>query len=345
MKASHEEIIAAVLKKAEDRFPGELELLGIYGSAATGDLHERSDLDLLIVTSERSAQALSEAFILDDEQVGYDIYCTSWQMLEEDAECRHANLGKLMDSGIVYSRDEAASERLESLRRKAAGILASDERYSRAGDIMHQVLVQYALAMAAGGISERRGHAAYMISLCLSAVMISGGRYFRMGVKRTFEEIEGVPLPERFRETIYRIIGCRDDADMEKPLTELLRIMLAFTKRTEERPAPTREDLAGTYEEMVSNWSGKMEEAAQRNDVFSSFMNMASLQFMFREVSERMAVMEYDALGRFDPDDLEGNAGRFGDALKEYLEEYEKAGLEPARYADARSFAEHYLNS
>ena len=45
-------------------------------------------------------------------------------------------------------------------------------------------------------------------------------------------------------------------------------------------------DLRGTYEEMYSNWKNKMTEAACRDDVYSSFMNLLSLQWMFYEIAE-----------------------------------------------------------
>ena len=37
------------------------------------------------------------------------------------------------------------------------------------------------------------------------------------------------------------------------------------------------------YEEMYSNWKNKMTKAAGRNDVYSSFMNLLSLQYIFHK--------------------------------------------------------------
>ena len=50
-RTSHEKMIEAVLEKSQRSCPDGLDLLGVYGSAATGDMHDRSDLDLLIVPS------------------------------------------------------------------------------------------------------------------------------------------------------------------------------------------------------------------------------------------------------------------------------------------------------
>ena len=90
-------IINAVIKKAEALCPDSLALIGIYGSVAAGDEHKKSDLDLMILINDKNGWILADGFILDDIDVGYDIYCTDWDMLEEDAQCNHAHLSKLFD--------------------------------------------------------------------------------------------------------------------------------------------------------------------------------------------------------------------------------------------------------
>lgn len=48
----------------------------------------------------------------------YDIYCTSWDMIEKDAQCDHAHLYKLFESMIVYCKDKSVWKRLDGIRRK-----------------------------------------------------------------------------------------------------------------------------------------------------------------------------------------------------------------------------------
>ena len=345
MRESHQKIIDAVQKKAETVCPGCLDILGVYGSAATGDLHEGSDLDLLIVLNdEEKRPAMSEAFILEDEDVGYDIYCTSWDMLKDDAECGHANLGKLMDSEIVFIKNEAVGERLESLRKKAAGILASDARFEKAEEALQRSFMPYAMAMTAETIGRKRLFSGYMISMCLDAVMLYNGRYFRLGTKRVFEELQGLELPENFREHIMDIVSAKDPDALDRALTGLLRSVTGFFRREEKKEAPAAEKLTGTYEEMYSNWRGKMYEAAEREDRYSSFMNMGNFGFMLVEIAGECDIPDYDVMGSYDPDDLKANAEAFDGILDRYLLEYGKAGTEPRKYPDADAFADEYLN-
>ena len=96
----NQKIIQAVIDKANKVCPDSLALIGVYGSVATGDDYEKSDLDLLILIEDDEGLKLGNRFILDDRKVGYDIYCTNWCGLRYNAECHHAHLSKLMDSQI-----------------------------------------------------------------------------------------------------------------------------------------------------------------------------------------------------------------------------------------------------
>ena len=66
MKSINKTIIDAIIKKAEALCPDSLALIGIYGSVATGDEHEKSNLDLMILINDNNGQVLADGFILDD---------------------------------------------------------------------------------------------------------------------------------------------------------------------------------------------------------------------------------------------------------------------------------------
>ncbi|MEY8324286.1 nucleotidyltransferase domain-containing protein [Lachnospiraceae bacterium 54-11] len=101
MNDRNEKIIDAIKKKADALCPDSLALIGVYGSVAAGDEYEKSDLDLIILINDEKGQVLADGFILDDVDIGYDIYCTGWDMLEKDAQCEHAHLSKLFDSMTI----------------------------------------------------------------------------------------------------------------------------------------------------------------------------------------------------------------------------------------------------
>lgn len=50
----NKKIIDAVIEKANKVCPESLAMIGIYGSFATGDFHEKSDLDLLVLINDNN---------------------------------------------------------------------------------------------------------------------------------------------------------------------------------------------------------------------------------------------------------------------------------------------------
>ena len=93
-----------------------------------------------------------------------------------------------------------------------------------------------------------------------------------------------------------------------------------------QRLAPQKEkacadNLAGTYEEMYSNWRNKMYLAAKTDNAHLSFMSVFSANHMLSEIYENVEIDKYDA----------------------YLKEYGKAGMQEKRYGTIEEFVADYL--
>jgi hypothetical protein len=336
-------IIDAVLARAQTVCPGSLELLGVCGSAATGDTHEKSDLDLLLVVGNGDAGKLAEGFILDDTGVGYDLYCTSWERLEEDAQCTNARrLAKLFDSKIVFSKDGETLNRLTDLREQAAAVLSSDARFDSALTAFGEAEKAFAEACFTDSLSEVRLCALRVAGGLMDALMLCHGQYFKRGIKRTFEELAALGLPFDVEAAVLNVIRANTPESVRAALKELFSSVKTVLRPENKREAPSAENVSGTYEEMVSNWKNKMAEAAERGDCFSSFANLASLQDMIAEIAENVEIDAAEIMDRFDPDDLAHNKDVFDETLREYLKVYEKAGIRPKHYADADAFAADY---
>ena len=307
MKSINKTIIDAIIKKAEALCPDSLALIGIYGSVATGDEYKKSDLDLMILINDKNGQVLADGFILDDIDVGYDIYCTSWDMLERDAQCNHAHLSKLFDSVIVYCKDKSSLKRLDEIRREAAETLASNRRYDKASDAYCEAKKKFAEAFLTESLSQVRDCAGAAIMSIEDAVMLYNGRYFRKGTKRTFDELRQLDLPFDLESIIMDIIRAETVEEIRSRLTELLVLTKEYLKIPKQKELPTATNLRGIYEEMYSNWKNKMAEAADRDDMYSSFMNLLSLQDMFHEIAAGIEVDDFEIMDKFDPQNLENN--------------------------------------
>ena len=343
MDMTNQKIINAIIEKANKVCPESLALIGIYGSVATGDVYEKSDLDLLILIQNDEGWKLGAGFILDDKEVGYDIYCTNWNGLRYDAECHHAHISKLMDSQIVYVNNQEAYKELLQLRRQAKQLLESEERFQRANELVNKAKTSYANACLCDELGQVRLEAFGVIHYLLDAVMLYHGSYFKRGVKRTFEELATVPLDDMFTDTIRKIVVSKDIFE----LRDLLKILILYTASHTRREKPKSEasdTLAGTYEEMYSNWRNKVEEAAENEDAFASFANMCNLHFMFKEISEEVEIGTFDIMDAYSSDSLEDNIRTFDRYLQKYEEVYARAGIRVKRFADVDEFVAYYLS-
>lgn len=342
MNQIHQKILNAILQKAKNVCPDSLLLVGIYGSVVTGDLHERSDLDLLILVRDEAGYKLATGFILDDSEIGYDIYCMTFEHLQNDAACRHAYLARLMDAEIVYVNDESAYQELLALREKARAVLLSDERYASVAEILNQAKLCYANACLYDSLGSVRKEAFGVITYLADAAMIYHERYFQRGTKRMLEELAALPIDAEFLMNIESIAKAKDINELRALSRRLLQY--AQTAFVPKKPlkAPS-EELAGTYEEMFSNWRNKTHEAEKNQDCLSSFMNLCSLQLMLDAIADTTAIGKYDLIESYDPTDLSNNAKLYDACLNEYETVYQKAGLTVKRYHTVDAFVEDYL--
>lgn len=351
LKIRNQKIINAVIEKAKKVCPESLALIGIYGSFATGDFYEKSDLDLLILINDDKGWQLGSTFIQDDLGVGHDIYCTTWEDLQKAAMYSDPNIAKLMDSQIVYCSDEKYRAELERLRQKAAEILQktfSAEDYTKAENMLKEAEHFYMSAMTAEKIAAIRTQTGYALYYIENALAMLNKKYFRYGTKRAYEELEAMERkPAKLREMIESVLSANSEEQIKSSLTALVReTAIVFKSAKEEIPVRKKETadvICGTYEEMFSNWRNKMYEASKRQDGHLAFMSITNLNAMLSEISSEAEIDDYNVFNVYDPNDLHKTALAFDGFLKEYLEEYRKTGIEPNCFDNIDSFVRHYL--
>ena len=348
----NQRILDAVLKKEKALCPGAIALIGIYGSFQTGDVHPLSDLDLLILINDERGRQLGAAFVQEDMDVGHDIYCTDWENLRRDAAYEDPNIARLMDARIVYCADEKYLSELEALRGQVRQTLSepfSEADYLKAAGVLKDALHCFALAMLGDDLTAVRKQAGGVLYFAENAVAMLNKRYFRKGVRRRYEELNAMPKrPERLCERIEGVLSAGTVPVLKERLTLLMKELAACFERERQTVLPEQkpadgESLRGTYEEMFSNWHGKMRIAAQTGDRHLAFMSLASLDGMLSDIRSGAAIGPLDAISVYDPEDLDGTAGGFDAVLRAYLREYGRAGMSAAVYPDIDAFLAAYL--
>ena len=342
MNTVNQKIMNAIIEKAEKVCPDSLAFIGIYGSVVTGDEYEKSDLDLLILIQDDKGWQLGTGFILDDSNVGYDIYCTNWNGLKYDAACHHAQISKLMDSKIVYIKNQEAYNELCKLREQTKLFLASEERFQRVNELVDKAKISYANACLHEELGEVRLDAFLVMYFLMDAIMLFHGKYFKRGTKRILEELAALPMEDVFIDNLKNIASSKDVLELRALLKSLLLYTERHLKQEKEKEEPS-ESLSGTYEEMYSNWRNKVEEAAKQNNVFASFMNMCNFHYMFEDISSEAAIGTYNIMDEYNPDCLEDNVSLFDACLQKYEAVYKAAGIAVKRFHDVDEFAADYL--
>ncbi len=135
----------------------------------------------------------------------------------------------------------------------------------------------------------------------------------------------------------------KDVFELRNLLKNLILYLENHTKKAGIKKAPSS-SLSGTYEEIFSNWKNKVDEAVVNDDVFSSFMNMCSLQYMFNEISCEFEIGTYRVMEEYNPHCLEANTIVFNKYLRKYEDVYKKIGINVKRFVNVDSFILDYLD-
>lgn len=348
LETRNKKIIDAVIKKADKLCPGSLALIGIYGSFMTGEIHDKSDLDLMIVINDDNGWGLSSTFICDG--IGYDIYCTTWDSLEGDATYNNPNISKLMDSKLVYIADSSYEKRLTDLRQKAKNIMEApftEADFNKCSDLFDRSIKALGMINLVDTLGACRKYAGEAVYECCNAICMVNKTYFKLGCKKLYAELELLEKkPVDLVNLIEAIVHSKDINGIRTACLNLVKSVNNFMQEIKQsldsRPEPG-EDLSGSYEEMFSNWHNKMYYAAENGNAHMSFDSMTELQFILDDINSECKIGEFDVLGCYDPDNLLNNAINFDKIHQQYGEVYKKAGIKPVIYANIDEFLQDYL--
>lgn len=345
-------IIKAVIQKAETVCPGSVALIGIYGSFLTGDIHDKSDLDLFIVINDDDGWKVATCFILDD--VGHDIYCNSWDYLEKSTQDISPHLSRILDSKIVYTADEASLHRLEKIKAQILDRLELPlclEELNQAKKHLDQATTAFGRLMLVETLSEARQDQAKLIEAVETTICLLNKTYFKKSIKRIREELtEMQRMPANFMHGYDQTV-CANSLDALKTSSRnLIRSLHQYVEEITQdlspnKAKPTVDALRFSYEEIFSNWRHKMTLAMKTNNIHLALMTLNSCQSFYDDMYSQFDMPHFDVISHFDADDLTKSEKHFMKVLADYLKEYEKVGLSPVSFTTLEAFENEYLKN
>lgn len=351
LKQKNKELIDIVIQKVQTEYQNDIDLIGVCGSFFTGDFHEKSDLDLLVVLNNERGWGFSRCFILNG--IGYDLYGSPWAKLEKMASFDHTFVSHVIDVDIVYCREPYCRERFMQLRQKALNIVNSPmnaEILQKAKGHLDSAVLAYGKMMLeeeTGAVRQLSGEVIYYIT---DTVCFLNHNYFKLGVKHQLEEMLAMKLvPKDFEQYFNDVMHAPSVPDIKEAATRLVKTVRELYNKIEEetlgRNVPTEESLKGTYEEIWSNWKNKIQYAADHKDVLLAFSSGVSCQEFYNEMHIECGTASIDLMKHFQANSLNSFAKAFDEAMEQYKQEYDKLNMQVLTYDSIDEFRKDYLGT
>jgi predicted nucleotidyltransferase len=349
LKLKNKELIDIVTQKVRNEYEDDIDLIGICGSFFTGDFHEKSDLDLLVVLNNDRGWGFSKCFILDD--IGYDFYGSTWAKLEDMAKFDNTFVSHAIDVDIVYSRNNECIERFMKLREKALNIIngsMNSDLLKKTKKHIDAAILSYGQMMLEDEIGIVRKLSGDLINSLNNTVCYLNHNYFKLGVKHQLEELIAMErVPKNFERSFNNVILAKSVVEIKQAAATLIKVVRELYDEIAEeiidKPVLTKDSLKGTYEEIWSNCRNKIQNALEHNDIFLAFSSGVSCQNFYDEMHINRGTALINLMKDFQAEDLERFSNAFSEAMEIYRLEYDKQGMQVAIYESIDEFKEDYL--
>ena len=337
----NKKIIEIIMNQIKEKCPDSIDMIAIGGSFCNGDIYEKSDLDLVIISRDDKAKCLDKCFILDD--VAMDVYTHDWTSFEKMAEYSHPYVTKLIDLDIIYVYDEITLKKYKDLQTKLKVNMSNDklvlkgiqEHFNNANFELSKLnQVEFDLGFAYRCL-------AHIIREVEFIIYMSNKSYVKRGTKRVPEEVcNMIDLPSGFIEIYSDITNCKSIDEIKKKASKLVSCITQFVnkkgikytpideeKNENERKELIPNNLFGTYEEIYSNWKNKMIHAVTINSRYLSFVTMNSCQEFYDEMADMFNIPQIELIVNYNPDDLSLNVNHFNNCMEQWLNLYRIHGV------------------
>lgn len=347
----NQRLIDMVIERAKRDYPDDIALIGLTGSFSTGDFHEGSDLDLIIINESDRAWGMAKCFILGD--VGYDVYMTPWSpRVEAQAKLESPMVSHLLDLQILYCSKPEYMEKFQAYQRRAREELSKpigEACLKRARKWLDKMKQDYASCEMEDEIGPVRYAAGGVLYNAVNALTQMNNTYIGRGIRRYREIVAGYEFrPEGFLNDFDRIVAANSVPALRDAALSMLRGVDALWRDMDARYcahlAPTHENLKGTYEEFWCDCRGKVLGAAQSGDSAYLFLAAFCAQSYLDEMhGEVCGVQRFDLMRQFDARDPGAFRDSFLRVMDEYEAEYRKVGRAVERYGTFEELYRAYM--
>lgn len=346
----NEKLMNMVIERAKRDFPEDIAIIGLTGSFSTGDFHEKSDLDLIIINNTDRGWGISSCFILED--IGYDIYCTPWETrIEDEANLESPMISHLVDLQIIYCAKPEYMDKFNLYKQRALDALAKPigrECIRRAKKDLDIAKQEYTNTLLSEDLGAVRYASCGVLYNLVNALTNLNNTYFKRGLKRYLEEIGTYRyIPGDFEMIYMAVINAKTTQEIRSASYKILKSMNDLYHKMDKdfvvQPVPSYDNLAGTYEELWCNCRNKIIASVELEDKSYAYHVAMGTQNFLDEMTETRGTKKFDLMQYFDSDNLHLFKDQFLQAMDEYLEEYNRVGRKVERYDTFEQLNTQYM--
>lgn len=348
LEDKNKKLIDMVIERAKRDFPNDIALIALTGSFSTGNFHEKSDLDLIIINNTAEGWGIADGFIFAD--VGYDLYCNSWQSIED--AIKNNGVTSIIDWQVFYYAKLEYLEKFNSLKAQVEENLKLPinkdclDRAKKHIDLMKQYLSEVFLSDDVCKVKYASG---CLLANVVTTLVRLNNSYIKRGIRRDMVELLSYKfLPNDFEKSYMAVVNANTIDELRDSSTRLAKSVVqlyeTMLRDLVEQPKPTHENLRGTYEECWCNLRNKIIRATAIGDALYAFDVAVGAQAYFDEMTEERGTVKINLMQYFDANNLDIFKDAFLEAMEKYRAEYDKVGRKIARFDTYEELYNYYMD-
>jgi len=342
-KQTDNRLMEWTINKAQTEFKDDVRLMLEHNTYTLPEDVNVRYMNGFIVNSDKFI-GLARTFIING--IGYDYWQRKWENYEDLAEARGYYTTSLIDSEIVYYKDEEDKQHFLYLQAKLRANLADPKyMYERGLEWLDKVMDLYKTLMFEEILCNVRKGAGFIIDYLSVAVACVNQRYFKRGIVAQTDILsEMETVPENFIELYKQIAGSKNVDELKNLCHEIIALTRSFFKAQNKWAStkphqPDYKYLASWYQE-CSYYFRRLYYYCDNNMPEMAFHQSFNLQSDLDYLMTDYNISDLDLLSFFDTGNLEAHKAHSKIVEQKIVSEIEENGVKIEEYSTVEEFVE-----
>lgn len=306
-KETDNRLLEWTINKAETEFKEEVCLMLEHNTyTLPEDLNVRY-INRFISNSDKLI-GLARTFIIND--IGYDYWQNKWEDLERIADAKDYFLTSLLDSSIVYYKNNEDKQRFLYLQEKLRTNLADPKyMYERGLEWLDTATNIYKNMLFEDGLSKMRKAAGFIADQLSVSIALVNQQYFKRGIEPQIEPLSKMKhIPENFIELYKQVVRANSAEELKSLSHDMIAVTRIFFKsqnkwQKAEDSLPDYKELAAWYQECCYYFR-RLYYYCEHDMPEIAFIQSGHLQSDLDYLEVDFNLFDLDLLSRFDANNL-----------------------------------------